>query len=93
MIDISLAAKGMSSTVPEGAQQQTFLYPGTVYWFDPFIFHGHNTEFDINEAEKQLYGMMKLLSTVDGCTLLSKRCDLKQLVTGDGHQPLYAPTI
>jgi hypothetical protein len=59
MIDISLAAKGMSSTVPKGAQQQTFPDPGTVYWFDPFIFHGQDTEFDIDKAEKQLYAMMK----------------------------------
>ncbi len=29
MIDISSATKGMSSTVPKGTQQQTFLYPGT----------------------------------------------------------------
>jgi hypothetical protein len=40
MIDISLAAKGMSSTVPVGAQQQMLPYPGTFYWFDPCIFHG-----------------------------------------------------
>jgi hypothetical protein len=38
MIDISLAAKGMSSTVPEGAQQQMLPYPGTFYWFNPFHF-------------------------------------------------------
>jgi hypothetical protein len=31
MIDISLAAKGMSSTVPKGAQQQTLPHPGTFY--------------------------------------------------------------
>jgi hypothetical protein len=29
MIDISLATKGMPSTVPKGAQQQTLPYPGT----------------------------------------------------------------
>jgi hypothetical protein len=51
MIDISLAAKGMSSTVPEGTQQQMFPYQGTVNWFDPCIFHGQNTELDINEVE------------------------------------------
>ncbi len=77
MIDISLAAKGMSSTVPKGAQQQTCPYPGTVYWFYPFIFHGQDTELDIKEAEKQLYVMMKLPSTVDGCTLVIKQRDLK----------------
>ncbi len=40
MIDISLAAKGMSFTVPVGAQQQILPYPGTFYRFDPCIFHG-----------------------------------------------------
>jgi hypothetical protein len=43
MIDISLAAKGMSSTVSEGAQQHPLPYPGTFYHFDPSIFHGQNT--------------------------------------------------
>jgi hypothetical protein len=51
MIDITLAAKGMSSTVPEGAQQQTLPYPGTFYRFDPCIFHGQNTELDLDQAE------------------------------------------
>jgi hypothetical protein len=50
MIDISLAAKRMSSTVPVGAQQQTLSYPGTFYWFDPCIFHGQNTELDLDQA-------------------------------------------
>jgi hypothetical protein len=49
MIDISLAAKGMSSTVPIGAQQQTLPYPGTFYRFDPCIFHGQNTELDLRQ--------------------------------------------
>ncbi len=48
MIDISSAAQGKSGTVPCGATQQTFLYPGTAYRFDPVIFHGETTEFDIN---------------------------------------------
>ena len=38
MIDISLAAQGTSSTVPCGATQQTFPYPGTAFRFDPVIF-------------------------------------------------------
>jgi hypothetical protein len=83
MIDISLAAKGKSSTVPKGAKQQKFPYPGTVYWFDPCIFHGQDTELDINEAENfnevenWLYAIMKLPSTDDECTLVKKQCDLK----------------
>jgi hypothetical protein len=64
MIDISSTAQGKSSTIPCGATQQTFPYPGTAYKFDPVIFHGETTEFDINEAEKQLLSLMKL-HTVD----------------------------
>jgi hypothetical protein len=83
MIDISLAAKGMSSTVPEGAQQQTLPYPGTFYRFDPCIFHGQNTELDLDQAanlnlvENRLYALMKLPSTVDGCTIVMKQHSLK----------------
>jgi hypothetical protein len=35
MIDISSAAKGMSSTVPVGTQQQMLPYPGTFYCLTP----------------------------------------------------------
>jgi hypothetical protein len=70
MIDISSAAQGTSSTVPCGATQQTFPYPGTAYRFDPVIFHGKNTEFDINEAEQQLLLLMKLPTTIDGCHMI-----------------------
>jgi hypothetical protein len=78
MIDISLAAKGMSSTVSVGAQQQTLPNPGTFYWFDPCIFHGQNTELDLDQAENlnlvenRLYALMKLPSTVDECTIVMK---------------------
>ena len=64
MIDISSAPQGKLSAVPCGATQQTFPYPGTAYRFDPMIFHAETTEFDINEAEKQLLSLMKL-HTVD----------------------------
>jgi hypothetical protein len=50
MIDISSATQGKSSSVPCGATQQTFPYPGTAYRFDPVIFHGDTTKFDINET-------------------------------------------
>ncbi len=53
MIEISSAAKGMSSTVPVGAQQQTLPYPGTFYQFDPCFFHGQNTELNLDQAENQ----------------------------------------
>jgi hypothetical protein len=83
MIDISSAAKGMSSTVSEDAHQYTLPYPGTFYRFDPSIFHGQNTELDLdqaenlNQVEKCLYALMKLPSTVDGCTLVLKGHSLK----------------
>jgi hypothetical protein len=73
MIDISSAAQGNSSTVPCDATKQTFPYPGTAYRFDPVIFHGETTEFDINEAEKHLLSLMKLPTTIDGCqTILNQ---------------------
>ncbi len=78
MIDISSAAKGMSSTVPVGAKQQTLPYLGTFYRFDPCIFNGQNTELDLDQAENlnlvenRLYALMKLPSTVDGCTIVMK---------------------
>jgi hypothetical protein len=80
MIDISSAAKGMSSTVPEGAQQQPLPCPGTFYRFDPCIFHGQNTELDLDQAENlnlvenRPYALMKLPSTVDGCRIVMKQC-------------------
>ncbi len=83
MIDISLATKGMSSTVPDGAQQHTLPYPGTFYRFDPSIFHGQNTELDLdkadnlNQVENCLYALIKVPSTVDGCTLVMKPRSLK----------------
>jgi hypothetical protein len=79
MIDIYLAAKGMSSTVPVGAQQLTLPYPGTFYRFDPCTLHGQNTELDLDQAENLnlvenwLYELvMKLPSTVDGCMIVMK---------------------
>jgi hypothetical protein len=70
MIDISSAAQGKSSNFPCGATQQPFPYPGTAYRFDPVIFHGETTKFDINEAEKQLLSLMKLPTTIDGCQII-----------------------
>jgi hypothetical protein len=53
MIDVSSAACGESSTIPVGATQQTFPYPGTVYQLDPLIFQPDkdNREFDLDNAE------------------------------------------
>jgi hypothetical protein len=83
MIDISSAAQGTSSTVSCGATQQTFPYPGTAYRFDPVIFHGENTEFDINEAAKQLLSLIKLPTTIDGCHMILNRWKKMQLATGN----------
>ncbi len=51
-------------------QKKTFPYPGTANRHDLVIFHGENTEFDINEAEKQLLSLMKLPTTIDGCHMI-----------------------
>jgi hypothetical protein len=37
------------------------------------IFHGETSEFDINEAEKQLLSLMKLPTTIDGCHMILNR--------------------
>jgi hypothetical protein len=54
MIDISSAAQGKSPTVPCGATQQAFPFPGTAYRFDPLTFHGENADFDINETADEV---------------------------------------
>jgi hypothetical protein len=83
MIDISLAAKGMSSSVPVGAQQQMLPSLGTFYWFDPCLFYGQKTELDLDQAENLdlvenwLYVLIKLPSTVDGCTMVMKQRPVK----------------
>jgi hypothetical protein len=63
------------STVPCGATQQKFPYPGTAKRFDLLISHGDTTKFDVNEAEKQLLALMKLPTTIDGCNTVLKRCN------------------
>jgi hypothetical protein len=39
LIDVSSAAWGADSTVPIGSTQQHYPYTGTVYQFDPILFH------------------------------------------------------
>lgn len=77
IIDVSSAACGESSSIPVGATQQTFPYPGTVYQFDPLLFQPDNdkNEFDLNDAEIKLYSLMKSPCTVDGCKLIRHRVD------------------
>jgi hypothetical protein len=72
MIDVSSAACGESSTIPVGATQQTFPYPGTVYQLDPLIFQPDkdNKEFDLHNAEVKLHSLMKSPYTVYGCKLI-----------------------
>jgi hypothetical protein len=77
MIDISSAAQGKSSTLPCGATQQTFPYQDTTYRFDLVMFHGDTTEFDINEAEKQLLSLMKIPTTIDGCHIILNQWNKK----------------
>jgi hypothetical protein len=77
MIDVSSAACGESSTIPVGATQQTFPYPGTVYQLDPLIFQpdNDNKEFDLGDAEVKLHSLMKSPYTVNGCKLIRHRVD------------------
>jgi hypothetical protein len=42
----------------------------TAFRFNLVIFHAENTEFDINEVEKQLPSLMKLPTTIDGCHMI-----------------------
>ena len=77
IIDVSSAACGESSTIPVGATQQTFPYPGTMYQLDPLLFQPDNdkNKFDINVAEIKLYSLMKSPYTVDGCKLIRHHVD------------------
>jgi hypothetical protein len=72
MIDVSSAAYRESSTVPVGATQQKFPYPGTMYQLDSLIFQpdNDNKEFDLDDVEAQLYSLMKSPYTVNGCKLI-----------------------
>ncbi len=83
IIDISFAAKGMSSSVPVGAEKQILPYPGTFYRFDSCLFYRQNTELNFDQAENldlvenPLYALMKLPSTVDRCTMVMKQRSVK----------------
>jgi hypothetical protein len=60
LIDVSTAACGTSSNIPIGATQQNFLCTGTVYQFDPMIFHHPDNKFALDDAEVKLFSLMKL---------------------------------
>jgi hypothetical protein len=75
LIDVSTAACGTSSNIPIGATQQNFLYTGTVYQFDPMIFHHNDNKFDLDDEEAKLFSLMKSPHAVDGCKLVQHRND------------------
>jgi hypothetical protein len=54
LINVSSAACGSSTTVPNGSTQQHFSCAGTVYQFDPMLFYNPDQEFDIDDAEAML---------------------------------------
>jgi hypothetical protein len=70
LIDVSSAARGADSTIPIGSTQPHFSYTGTVYQFDPILFHNPDQEFDIDDAEAKLYALMKSPHAIDGCKLV-----------------------
>jgi hypothetical protein len=70
LIDVSFAARGPTSTIPIGSTQQHFPYIGTMYQFDPILFHNPDQEFDIDDAEAKLFALMKSPYAIDGCKLV-----------------------
>jgi hypothetical protein len=75
LIDVSSAARGPSSTIPIGSTQHHFPYTGTMYQFEPILFHNPDEEFDIDVAEAKLFALMKFPHAVDGCKLVRHRVD------------------
>ncbi len=54
LIDVSSAARGISSTISIGSTRHHFPYTGTMYLFDPILFHNPDEEFDVDVAEAML---------------------------------------
>ncbi len=75
LIDVSSAAWGAYSTIPIGSTWQHYPYTGTVYQFDPILFHNPDQEFDIDDAEAKLFALIKSPHAVDGCSLVRHRVD------------------
>jgi hypothetical protein len=75
VIDVSSVAHGPSSTIPIGSTQQHFPYAGTMYQFDPILFHNPDQEFDFDDAEAKLFALMKSPHAIDGCKLVRHRVD------------------
>jgi hypothetical protein len=75
LIDVSSAACDPSSTIPIGSTRHQFPYAGTMYQFDPILFHNPDQEFDIDDAEAKLFALMKSPHAVDRCKLVRHRVD------------------
>ncbi len=75
LIDVSSAACGPSFTIPTGSTRQHFPYTGTMYQFDPILYHNPDEEFDIDVAEAKLFALMKSPHAIDGCKLVRHQVD------------------
>ncbi len=73
LIDVSSAAWGADSTIPIGSTRPHFPYTGTVYQFDPILFHNPDQEFVFGDAEAKLFALMKSPHAVNGCKLVQHR--------------------
>ncbi len=74
-IDVSSAARGEISTIPIGSTRQQFPHTGTMYQFDPSLFHIPDQEFDIDDVKAKLFALMKSPHTIDGCKFVRHRVD------------------
>jgi hypothetical protein len=72
---VSSAACGPSYTISIGSTQHHFPYTGTMYQFDPILFHNPDEEFDIDVAEVELFALMKSPHAIDGCELVRHQVD------------------
>jgi hypothetical protein len=75
LIDVSSAARRADSTIPIGSTRPHFPCTGTVYQFDPILFHNPDQEFDIDDAEAKLFALMKSPHAIDGYKLVRHRVD------------------
>lgn len=74
-IDVSSAAQGPSSTIPDSASQRIVHYPGTKYQFDNKIFQDTSTSSVLNmiAVEEFFFNMINSADTIDGCKMIRKR--------------------
>lgn len=77
-IDVSSAAQGCSSIIPESASHRNIQYPGTKYQFDNQIFHDTNindSAVDLDLVEEFFFNMINSPTTIDGCKMIRRRSD------------------